>query len=135
LNQVHLALFDLFTPILLGFLLLDLDLDLLPEHLRQLYALILIIRGLQRLLDLSVLVPLEYLLHFLARHPRVLMNQHRSRLSLQVSHLLVDLVKLSTDQLLLVVDALADEEDFLLQGCRLVLGELARGLGSENVFG
>jgi hypothetical protein len=97
LNQTHLTLLDLFLFLRLLILFLDLNLNLLPKHLSQLYALILIIRGLESLPDLPVLVPLEYLLHLLPAHPRVLMNQQRRRLTLQVSHLLVDFVELGTD--------------------------------------
>ncbi len=125
LHQTHLTLLDLFLFLGLLILFLDLNLNLLPKHLSKLYALILIIRGLECLPDLPVLVPLEYLLHLLPAHPRVLMNQQRRRLSLQVSHLLVDFVELGTDQLLLVVDALANEENLLFQGRCLVLRELA----------
>ena len=97
LYQTHLALFLDFFFHLLRLLLFNLDLNLLPEHLSQLYTLILIIRSLQSLADLPVLIPLEYLLHLLPCHPWVLVNQQCSRLALQVSHLLVDFVEFSRD--------------------------------------
>jgi hypothetical protein len=136
LNQIHLILFDLLLPFLRFLILfLDLNLNLLPEHFCQLYTLILIICGLECLPYLPIFVPLEYLLHLLPTHPGVLLNQQCRRLPLQVPHLHIDLVELSTYHLLLLVDALADKEYLLLQGGRLVPGELACRLAGENVLG
>ena len=112
LNQTLLIPFDLFIAVLRFLILfLDLNLNLLPEHFCQLYALILIVGSLECLSHLSVLVPLEDLLHLLTRHSWVLVNKKSSRVTLQVSHLLINFVEFSTYQLLLIVDTLANEEN------------------------
>lgn len=137
LYQAHLVLILHF---LLCFLWLPLSFlnskfDFLAQLLRKLYALILIVGCLKCLADLSVLILLEDLFDLFHGHAWVLLKEECGGLTLEISNFLINLVEFSTYQLLLVVDAFANEENLLLQRSGLILRKLTRGLLGENLFG
>ena len=112
----------------------DVELDLVTELLSKLDALILVIGGFKSLIDLSVIKAVEYLLNLSRCHTGILPLEDQSHLTLKVSDSLVNVVEVCTDLLLLFIDALANEENLLLQRCHLILRQFTRGLLLEDLF-